>query len=197
MELVARVEIERAKVAASQQRFADAIDALKVALADSKDPALQAQIRSQLKQLRDTRDYNSAVTLANQGDRAGALVALNRLLPIVEDPGLRGLATDMRDRLAANEMSNDGAIAPPAAAQVPNKLKPDPDSARARALRREAQAQNEADRYNEAVALANHGKLKDALAITEDLAKNATNVTVKTAAAGLSDRLRARLAGTR
>jgi hypothetical protein len=68
---------------------------------------------------------------------------------------------------------------------------------REKALRREEAAQKEAERYNQAVALANRGELRAALAIAEDLADHATNATVKTAAAGLRDRLRTRLAGAR
>jgi len=59
----------------------------------------------------------------------------------------------------------------------------------------EEDRQRETDRYNQAAALARSGELLAALAIAEDLAANAKTTEVKAAAAGLRDRLRARLAG--
>ena len=194
LEVLAHVEANAANAAARQGRYDEAAAAFEAAAATTKDPSLQAQIRSQLKSLRDLRDYNAAVDLANRGDRAGAVAALDRLIPIVQDPALRSSATSLRDTLAAGgQPSPAPATADARAFQASRHALED----REEALRREAAAQKEAERYNQAVALANRGELRDALVTVEDLAANATNATVRTAAAGLRDRLRARLAGAR
>jgi tetratricopeptide (TPR) repeat protein len=186
--LMAHLHSQAARLAVQEGRLADAAAALEAALAASDSPEARNDLRSQLRGIRDRISYNAAIGLANKGDVAGAQAALDRLIPQLADANLRAAAIAFRSSLAA------GAAPPPAPTVTTDGLVLPPVSARDAALRREAMAQREAERYNEAAALASRGKLKEALAIAEDLAKNASNETVKTAAIGLAQRLAARLA---
>ncbi len=190
-ELRASVELATASLAASQERYADAIKGLEVALATTNDPARQSWIRDSLKRLRDTSDFKAAVGLYNGGDFPAALAAIEKLIPTVADPSLRDSAVRLRDRITSAGPARGGQV------EVTEQVTPGPDSYRAKALRREAQGQREAERYNQAVALANRREFPAALVIAEDLVAHATNATVKTAATGLRDRLRDYIAGRR
>ncbi len=183
-DLLVRIYLEAAETAASQGRLDEAARTLETGLAALSAPNAQARVRQRLKQIRDTRDYNAAVELARNGDNAGALAALDTLLPTVEDPALRRTAETFKSSLAGrNAPGGSGAVE-----EDRGWLASEHDMA----VRRQIAEQREADRYNEAVALANKGKLKAATAIADELAKKATNKTVREAAVGLASRLRAR-----
>jgi tetratricopeptide (TPR) repeat protein len=190
-ELRASVELASAGLAASQERYADAIKGLEVALATTNDPARQSWIHDSLKRLRDTSDFKAAVDLYNGGDFPAALAAIEKLIPAVADPSLRDSAVRLRNRITSAGPARGGGV------EVTEQVTPGPDSYREKALRREAQGQREAERYNQAVALANRREFPAALVIAEDLVAHATNATVKTAATGLRDRLRDYIAGRR
>jgi tetratricopeptide (TPR) repeat protein len=192
-ELLAAVALGTANLAASEGRYDEAAKGFEAALAASRDPARRTTIRATLQRLRDRGDFKAAVELYNHGDSPAALAAVEKLIPTLGDPSLRAEAVRLRDHI----LSLGLAPATSGKAGAVEQLTPSPDSDRAIALRREADAQREAERYNQAVALANRREFPAALAIAEDLAAHATNATVKTAAAGLRDRLRDYIAGRR
>ncbi len=192
-ELLAAVALETANLAASEGRYDEAVKGFEAALAASRDPARRTTIRATLQRLRDRSDLKAAVDLYNHGDSPAALAAVEKLIPTLADPALRAEAVRFRDHI----LSLGLAPATGGKAGAVEQLTPSPDSDRAIALRREADAQREAERYNQAVSLANRREFPAALAIAEDLAAHATNATVKRAAAGLRDRLRDYIAGRR
>ncbi len=192
-ELLATVASATADLAATQGRYEEAAKGYEAALTATRDPDRQSRIRATLKRLRDAGAFRSAVELYNHGDFAAALAAVETLIPTVADQSLRAEAVRLRDRM----LSMPSGPAAGGKAGVVEQVAPSPDSARAMALRREADAQREAERYNQAVALANRREFVAALAIAEDLAANATTPAVKSAAAGLRDRLRDYIAGRR
>ncbi|HUK12605.1 MAG TPA: tetratricopeptide repeat protein [Thermoanaerobaculaceae bacterium] len=200
-ELLAHMEAGGAVAAASGHDLDAAAAALERALARSKDEAFREQIRSQLSHIREiaatnaaVAAYNAAVADFNAGRRDEALAALQRLIPTIPNADLRAEAERLRDRIVAEAKATPDGAAPKAGGTV-TRVAPDPNSERARAVRREEERQREADRYNQAAALASRGEILAALAIAEDLAANAKTPEVRAAAAGLRDRLRARLAG--
>lgn len=190
-ELRVTVALATASLAAAQGRGIDAIKGLEAALATTSDPARQRWIRDAIKRLRDTSDFSAAVDLYNHGDATAALAAVEKLIPTLTDPSLRADAVRLRDRIISAPPGRRGEV------EVTEQITPGPDSYRARAQKREADAQREAERYNQAVALANRKDFSAALDIAEDLAAHATNATVRTAASGLCDRLRDYIAGRR
>lgn len=190
-ELRSTVALATASLAAAQGRSGDAAKGFEAALATTNDPARKRWIRDALKRLRDTSDFTAAVDLYNHGDAPAALAAVEKLLPTLTDPSLRAEAVSLRDRITSAAPGRRGE------AEVIEQVAPGPDSYRARAQKREADAQREAERYNQAVALANRKEFSAALVIAEDLAAHATNATVRTAASGLRDRLRDYIAGRR
>ncbi len=197
-ELLARLEAENARTAVSRGDLAEAAAALERALARSKDEGFRLQLRSQLSLVRENAalkaaaaELNAAAAEFNAGRLADASDALQRLIPTINDATLRAQAEALRDRIAALKSAGPADVSKGAGGAAPA----DPGSRRALALRREDDARREADRYNEAASLATRGYLVAALKIAEDLAANAHNAEVRKAAAGLRDRLRARLAG--
>ncbi|HVN76180.1 MAG TPA: tetratricopeptide repeat protein [Thermoanaerobaculaceae bacterium] len=190
-ELLARIEAENANAAASRGDLAGAAAALERALALASDPAFRSQLESRLARVQETAAYDAAVEDFNAGRRDQAFDALQRLIPTIADPNLRAEAERLRDHIATMKAAGT----PDGTKEVVEEIPESPDSARARAERREAEARQEAERYNQAAALASRGDLVAALRIAEDLAANARSGEVRKAAAGLRDRIRARLAG--
>lgn len=190
--LRADIAVLQARRLDTEGRHEEGIRMLEDALASSRDREPQERLRRELDRLRQAESVRLLAARVEVMSTAAALGACSEVLATLTDPALRAQVETLQATLRSG--ATGPRPAPPAPPPGPGSATSPPGIDRTPASRTrppERAAWDEAQRLNQAVALADRGEVEAALRILDDLAARASRGAIREAAADFATRLRA------
>lgn len=190
----AQILVARARLLDREGKHALAVRALETALEATREPALREFLTAEIGALRQAYTVRSLIERVAVMSPSAAVAACDEALATLTVPALRSQVIELRASLrtapptvpAARPLLLPSTLAPPPAGSPPSGS-PTPG----RAGSRPRSIAEEAELLNRATALFDAGDTAGALAIADDLARSATNPTIRAAAADYAARVRA------